>query len=267
MAQVFVRLLDGKTAAVDVAPTATIADLRTTLIAERGLPNVRWRFRTSSSGPLDDGTPTSAFEGLTLQLLPPVVSLVDNTVVGLLHQKLGEILRDLDEKTFLFIGLGSYDNDHGLTSIKRQQCRDAMFDWCAANGWRLIIVLVDPAFASVDGPPQIYDVANKGWYPRPAWETDDHKVRQYINLSHPLTSVWTFATGIREYDPLRSITDPTKIEGVDVRAAFENAVRTKRRRRCCLVMGNFYGDDAPQGQYTTWGDFATLQSCGFTPTG
>ena len=280
--QIFVKWVDGKSRTLDVESSDTIAEVKDKLKAklqdEGGqVPaGVRLVYQGRS---LDDNRTLDDLrvrDESTLMGMPYVVEkVVDDDVVTQLRNDLGSAINDFGPREFIFIGIGSYDNNHGKASIKRQQCPDALIQFCFKNQWDLTIFLIDPGFKPEESSsfPQVYDLGEQGWLAKPSFTANGGKVRVYKNqfatridpesekyAQHDMRVI-TYATGLPEYDLVNSINDRKKVAKLPIFDLFG----AKGVKGACVVSGNFYGDPPDQSQYCTWGAPQDLVDAGFKP--
>ena len=197
-----------------------------------------------------------------IKILPPKGILIDQDVTAGLQRFLYVAATEANENEITFIGVGSYDNDHGSRdSVQRQQCPDTLLAHCIDNNIDLNIILIDPGFKTESRhPPQIYHSGH--W----ALMHNDMggKIRQYKYqpaVTRRACDIWltTFATVIAEYtNDLKN--QGTVIATVDLPTAFAAVARMSG---ACLICGNFYGSPTDESQYFTLGDDQTIKATGF----
>jgi hypothetical protein len=151
------------------------------------------------------------------------------------------------ERTFVFVGIGSHSGSVDPTSIKRQQCPDAVVEACAAAGLQLQLVLIDSLFGGRLPGAQLYDI-DAGWQPEPpAWGDPFPKVQRYRH-SGTGTQLVTYMTTIpvaeyaiasRPLDEASANGPGRMLAGIDLaEVGYHLAVRQGG-----LVAGNFYPAD------------------------
>ena len=269
--QIFVKIQSSRIVVVEAAPSDTIQTViarafqkvgvgeppgNERLVIDRGTLRLRWLEQTIS----DYGI--QAESTLTVRILPPDDSVGDASVIPKLQAFLRSSAGELHPQEFTFIGLGCFDHGHGLESIKRQQCPDALLEYCIARRVDLNIILIDPGFDAEETSPQIYD--------QPGWvhllSEEGGKIRRYKYA--PATSagacdVWitVFATKIPEYGSAL-VTRGKVIAGIDVHDLFRSVIRGKAAG-ACLVCGNFYSHPTDKGQFFTLGSEDVVTAAGF----
>lgn len=268
--QIFVKWVDGKTKTVDVESTDTIAEVKEKLKEklDQVPDNIRLVFQGRS---LEDGKTLAQCNIVNESTLMgvPFFDPIDKAVCTELRGDLQAIYDHLEDRYVVFIGVASFDNNHGKESIKRQQCPDALFTFCAKNSFGLTILLIDPGFigAVESSSPQIYSIVQQGWDGRPVTFVNN-KVRSFKSVVADHTKrdfhVVTYATAIPEYDLINSVNDRYKICKWDLRQ-FELRMKEKSFEDCCVISGNFFQERTNKSQYITLGNQKIAAQCGFIP--
>lgn len=266
--QIFIRSeQNGRTRTLEVESSDLIVEVKQRFIdkveVEEGysIPSERIRFRYGGKVLEDNDTigqwniqkeSTIMFITLLGNPFPPTY---DAGVKPILMQDLTN-LGQVHEAQFVFIGLGSYDNGHdeGISSVKRQQCPDAVLEICRQKGWKLRVILVDRAFTAspLSGAPQIYNV-DANWQWKEELDQEEGKVRHFTYKDHDF-QLCTYATNIYKAEYNGTV---KTIAGVTLSQLAEEIVN----HGGCIVVGNFFKISAKP--HLALGDVLELQKLGY----
>ncbi|MCP4110307.1 MAG: hypothetical protein GY749_33090 [Desulfobacteraceae bacterium] len=143
--------------------------------------------------------------------------------------------QNMCEKTFIFIGIASYNqSEHDMERAKRQQCPDKLLQAAISNRWTLEIALIDPGYGCPNDPYiQVYH--DPGWI---QWNGTDigAKYVRVLGLGHSVT-LRSYAVGIPEY--CNQLNQVRTIQGYCVEQLHLKAVQNEIEEYCILT-GNFY---------------------------
>jgi hypothetical protein len=269
--QIFVKFSDcGVTCTVDIEPTTTVGEIKARAAAKLEATNgmsvapaqirLRWNSRQMDEG--DDGRATAGSYGLTaasnveakIDAVPEGDAPDDGSAKALrdLRQDLEGLIAE--EKKFVFIGIGSFDNNPEKGLTLQQQCPKVLPSLCVQFGLSLEIYLIDPRFGQRTNLPQIYDIGD-------VWTLDvfsDEEggsgsdsealdpTRLYSGPNDAQLSVYAVNLPAEEYDlaQLLPAEVPTKpvgrtLAGVDLIKVAAGIVKGGG----VLVAGNFYSTD------------------------
>ncbi|APR77920.1 Hypothetical protein A7982_03267 [Minicystis rosea] len=269
--QIFAKW-QGRTVTLEVDGSDTIAAVAAIASPKLGIPADRIGFMMGTGGtlPEDQTLAQLGIEGESTLQVVILNKIIREDVCAELRGDLDALLEHLENNYIIFIGVGSFDNGHKNAAVlKRQQCRDALLEFCKRERFGLTILLIDPGFQpGNEDPAQIYDVAAQGWINRPVATFLNGQVRHYRNTLADITGrdchIVTYGTGIIEYDPLKSITNKYHIAGWKL-IQFMVKIKQKKVNNVCVISGNFFNETPNKDQFTTMGDPAIIAECGFTP--
>jgi hypothetical protein len=265
--QLFLRsVLVAEGFTVEIRPNDTVDALRLLAAQKYGMNPQQVRlFLKGMKVELQDGKTLEA-SGVKNEIEIWIAQKVEkkgDPVIANLRSDLLSATKEFRDHEFVFISIGSYDyGKNGREAVKRQQCNDALLRVCTERRMTLTIFLIDPTFEFEDPePPQIYNLP--GWSSHPVCTWAERKVRLYNHPKYPNVSVFTYAAVIPEYDLINSINDRAKIAGIEVRAGFRNAIKSKGLSTSCAVSGNFHDPEPKADQYFAIGNVELLIECGF----
>jgi hypothetical protein len=285
---IFVRWTDGKTKTLAVLPEESIASVLLKLLdkvsMDRGLANLYWlQFegkkleltRTVSSYKI---VKDSNLQANMRTLVPTPPSEEEQAVTAVLREELGQLLADLDENQFIFIGISSYvpDDHWSVESVLRQQCPRTVTLQCWKERWDLTVLLIDPGFNPASDPQETQLWSLDNWQNAPVASRCGDKVRMYRHTTATYIQpdvintlprcdmrILAFGVGIPEWVWGKDLVDKYKIARLPVVAEFQRAVTTRHLQNVCLVSGNFHGSPTKKEQYVALGNAAMLGKCGF----
>ncbi|HEY8505426.1 MAG TPA: ubiquitin-like domain-containing protein [Gemmataceae bacterium] len=185
--------------------------------------------------------------------LPP--DQYDPDVKPILNKDL-RALKAETRRVFVFVGIGSSSENPSNTpeTIKRQQCPDAVRDYCRQQQIPLRVLLIDPGFQSDANERQVYKIDTK-WVSQGQPEAGG-KVRRYqYSESGTDFSLTAYGTKVQpdEYGGKR-----LEIAGVNL----EELVKAIEGNRGFAVIGNFYGRETKP--HVCGGDSEVLAQLGYT---
>jgi hypothetical protein len=166
----------------------------------------------------------------------------DAKVVSILEVDLANVCQL--QKTFVFLGIGSYDHGHGDASVFQQQCPTALPGLCHDAGLSLLIIHVDPDFAyQFGGQHQLYDIQS-GWKLASAIGSEMRsQARRYTHEAG--RRLWVYGTCIQgpEYSAacllpkeVSSVGPARTLVGIDLLAV----ARAVAGNGGAFLAGNFY---------------------------